>query len=230
MIIGIAGKMNSGKDTVASILNYIYKVGKHKAKYSEWIIKRKVFEMPNFNNKISFASILKENLSKIFNLPLDKFEDRDYKDTFWFNPYTGKFILTETEADKYVKIDLNNINELDITCPQHIIKLRTIIQSYAEKIKDIFGDSIWINSTIAQALSIEYANKYCIIPDVRFNEEVRAIWRSDGIVIKIDRPNNPIKCNHVSEEIDIWYNYKITNDGNLQQLFYQVLNIYNQIN
>ena len=37
MIIGISGNINSGKDTVASILVYLYAVGKHKAtfKYTE---------------------------------------------------------------------------------------------------------------------------------------------------------------------------------------------------
>ena len=39
-IIGIAGAKNSGKDTVASMINYIFAVGVTRASYAEYLIKR----------------------------------------------------------------------------------------------------------------------------------------------------------------------------------------------
>ena len=43
MIIGISGNINSGKDTVASILVYLYAVGKHKATFRDWVIKKDAY-------------------------------------------------------------------------------------------------------------------------------------------------------------------------------------------
>ena len=68
MIIGIAGNINSGKDTVASILNYIYVVGKHKAKYSDWLIKRLVFDQSYTYTIIHFADTIKDNIRPLAKL------------------------------------------------------------------------------------------------------------------------------------------------------------------
>lgn len=228
MIIGIAGNINSGKDTVASMLNYIISVGKHKAKFSEWRIKRDAYDNSFSHRIIHFADIIKSNLSNIFNLPIDVFNNRKFKDELWYVPSTGEFIEIKDES-KYHKIELENYLELDCSKPNHIIKLRSIIQLYAEHCKTLFGHRIWIKSTITQARYINQAHKYCIIPDVRFQDEVESIWESDGIVIKTERPNNEIQSNHVSENNLLRHNHCIENDSNLSNLFYKVLAVYDTI-
>ena len=228
MIIGIAGKMNSGKDTVASMLNYIISVGKNKAKFSDWVIKQEAYNNPSNYHITHFALGVKSNLSMILTLPIDVFNDRTYKDELWYVPSTGKFIK-ESETNNYYKIELENFSELDTNNKTHIIKIRTIIQTYAEQCKTMFGNDVWVKCTMANAITIDNLYGYCIIPDVRFNEEVKKIWEANGVVIKITRPKEEIASKHISEKADVHYNYEIINQSNLSNLFYKVLAIYEQI-
>lgn len=228
MIIGIAGNINSGKDTVASMLNYIFVVGKNRAKFSDWMIKQQAYNNSFKHRTIHFADIIKLNLSYIFSLDVDVFNNRKFKDELWYIPSTGKFI-EDNETQEYHKIELENYLELDISNPKHIIKLRTLIQMYAEHCKTLFGHRIWIKSTIIQACNIVKYHKYCLIPDVRFLDECYAIQRKNGIIIYLTRPNNGIESNHISENNNLTYNYHIDNNSNLSNLFYKVLAIYDTI-
>lgn len=228
MIIGIAGNINSGKDTVASMLNYIIAVGKHKAKFSDWRIKQQAYDNFYKHRIIHFADILKLNLSNIFSLSIDVFNNRKFKDELWYVPFKRKFI-EEKDTEKYHKIELENYLELDCNNPNHIIKIRTLIQLYAEHCKTLFGQYVWIISTLIQANYINKGHGFCLIPDVRFFEEVKSIWQNDGIVIRVKRPDGEIKSNHISENGIETENYLIENDSNLSNLFYKVLAVYERI-
>lgn len=230
MIIGIAGNINSGKDTVASMLNYIMSVGKHKAKFSDWRIKQLAYDN-SFSYKIThFADILKLNLSNIFNINVDVFNNRKFKDECWFYPYTGEFIIKIEDISNYKQISLENSSEFNINNPKQIIKIRTLMQIYAEFCKKLFGEHVWIKGTIDKAKLINSIHKYCLIPDVRFKEESYAIARENGIVVRIERPeNNEYRSDHISENDRPIYNYIIENDGNLSNLFYKVLAFYEKI-
>ena len=99
MIIGIAGNINSGKDTVASMLNYIHVVGKHKANYADWLIKQKAYDKFYSSRINHFADIIKNNLSEILDLSRDIFYDRQFKDIEWYHISTGKFIKEQDLKD-----------------------------------------------------------------------------------------------------------------------------------
>lgn len=228
MIIGIAGNINSGKDTVASMLNYMFAVGKNKASFGDWMTKRLGYDNAYQHKIIHFAEVIKLNLSNIFDLSLDVFNNRKFKDELWYVPSTGKFI-EENKTSKYNKIILENALELDCSNPNQIVKIRTLIQIYAEHCKVMFGHSIWIKSTLIQSQYIEQVYKICIIPDVRFNDESKAIMNKNGIIIKLERPNNEIQSNHKSENNYIECNYLVKNDTTLSNLFYKILAIYDTI-
>lgn len=229
MIIGIAGNINSGKDTVASMLLYIHQVGKNNAKYADWLTKKLAYDNSFKHKTIHFADIAKNNLSSILGISVDVFNNRLYKDELWYIPSTGKFI-EEKDIARHKVINLENINELDITNKKHIVKLRTILQAYAESCKKIFGNNTWVANTMRIASDINMMYKICIIPDIRFKNESEWIKSYNGIVIYITRPNNEIQSNHVSENNDdIFYNFHINNISNQQTLFFKVLAIYDQI-
>lgn len=229
MIIGIAGNINSGKDTVASMLLYIHQVGKNNAKYADWLTKRLAYDNSFKHKIIHFADIAKNNISKILGINVDFFNNRMYKDELWYIPSKGRFI-EEKDIAKHKVINLENIHELDITNKKHIVKLRTLIQSYAESCKKIFGNNTWIANTMRMASEINSIHRICIIPDVRFRNECSWIQSYSGIVIYITRSNNEIKSNHESENNnDIFYDFNINNDSNQQSLFFKVLAIYDQI-
>lgn len=229
MIIGIAGNINSGKDTVASIINYIHSVGKNNATFSEWKIKQTAFDNSYSHKVIHFADIIKSNLANIFCLSVDVFNNRKFKDELWYIPSTGKFIEEEEIKSYHKKVTNDNDFEFNCSNPNHIIKLRTLLQMYGENCKSLFGEYVWTKSTINQAKYINIAHKICIIPDVRFNQEVVAIKANDGIIIKLYRPDGEIKSNHNSENNHLDCDYMIENNGTLSNLFYKVLAIYDKI-
>ena len=229
MIIGIAGNINSGKDTVASMLLYIHQVGKNNAKYADWITKRLAYENSFKHKIVHFAHVIKSNLADIFCLDINYFNNRKYKDELWYHPSTGKF-LEDKELKSYTKrITLDNFNQFSANNPNHVVKLRTLIQTYAENCKEMFGHLIWCKTTINQAYWVNQANKICIIPDVRFYDESMSIRANGGIVIKIVRADGEIKSNHVSENNDYEYDFLIQNNSSLQTLFFKVLALYEQI-
>ena len=230
MIIGIAGNINSGKDTVASMLNYIMSVGKHKAKFSEWRIKQLAYDNAYCHKIAHFADIVKLNLSNIFNINIDVFNNRKFKDECWFYPYTGEFIIKENDLSEYSQITIDNIESFDLNNPKQIIKVRTLMQVYAEHCKKLFGNCIWVKATMDKAKLINSIHKYCLIPDVRFKEESYAISRENGIVVRVERPeDNEYRSNHISENNSPIYHYIIENDSNLSNLFYKVLAFYEKI-
>ena len=67
-IIGIAGAKNSGKDTVASMINYIFAVGVTRASYAEYLIKRTSIDNTYKDRIVHFADGLKDILSNLYNI------------------------------------------------------------------------------------------------------------------------------------------------------------------
>lgn len=242
-IIGIAGNKNSGKDTVASIINYIFHVGVTKASYRNWIVKRASIDYKYKNRVIHFADGLKDVLSIIYNIPREYFDDRKYKDELWYNIRTGKFCeqnSRDTSLDG-VTITSNDLNEffgisssLNANPNKNVyIKLRTIMQYFGTDIcRGFLADDIWIRQTMTKAVNITNNYDICVIADVRFSNESNAVMINNaslyGQVIMVNR-DNCVKDDHSSETIDIKYNYTIDNNSNIMNLFYKVLEICQKI-
>lgn len=229
MIIGISGNINSGKDTVASILVYLYAVGKHKATFRDWVVKKDAY-YESYKHKIThFAEGLKDTLSQILWIPRDLFDNRLYKDELWYHPSTGKFIHEDDLKSNHVKYYDLDVKHNPFIDRYGVVKIRTLIQTYGEHMKKIFSDGVWVMNSIRKASYIESIYKVCIIPDVRFQLEADAIMANGGVVIKINRPNNEITSDHCSENNEIiGCQYVIENDGTLQNLFYKILAIYDK--
>lgn len=236
-IIGIAGRRNAGKDTVASMINYIFNVGVSKATYNEYVVKKNYYDINN-DRIIHFADIIKDILSNIYSIPRKYFDDRKYKDELWYcinsntfipenSRYTDKDIFI-VEIDTLKSFSLNtiiNTNKNKNVC----IKLRTLMQYFGTNIcRNNLDNDICIKATMNKAVDIAETRKICIIPDVRFANEAKAIQCNSsslyGGVIKINIDNCDI-IEHESEIIDIDYNFEINNNGSLLQLFYKVLEI-----
>ena len=245
-VIGIAGKVNSEKDTIASIVNYIFAVGHHKANYQEWITKRKSFDNINKDRIIHFADSLKDALSIIYNIARKYFDDREYKDNMWYCINTEKFF-----TNKEVENNKNVIKVVNITDNDN--KLSFIIENFQDKficirlrqLMQLFGDNIcrnnldkniWIKSAICKIINKAESRRVCIIPDVRYKNESNAIRYINnnslyGVVIKVNRniELNVFTDLHKSEQLDIEYDYIIENNDKLFNLFYKVLNIIKEI-
>lgn len=240
LIIGIAGVKNSGKDTVASMINYILGVGVAKANASAWIAKRNIYD-DKFRNRIfHYADPLKQVLSIIYNIPLQCFYDRNFKDNILYCFDTNTFITLEESIDgRKINREVVTHNELSMDKLSDIIatnkeegvctyiKLRTLMQYFGTDVCRRYLDTnIWIKSALNNIIDKANIFGYCIVPDVRFaNEAIRIQEVSSplyGQVIEVLRQSE-MSDKHISELIELIPNYTINNDSTLTALFYQVL-------
>lgn len=241
-IIGIAGCKNSGKDTVASMINYIFATGITRSNYADYVIRRKSIDISHKDRIIHFVDSMKDVMSIIFSIPRSAFDDRIKKDNEYWDYFNRKFVtFGEVIRDKnYYIVDniidnnLSNIIQRSIAKQQNLyIKLRLLMQYFGTDICcNYIDNNIWINSTMSKVIDIAITRTLCIIPDVRFANEANAIHNNGkllyGGLIKINRDNQDID-KHSSECINFDIDFEIDNNGNLMQLFYKVLEICQKI-
>ena len=245
-IIGLAENKGCGKDTVASMINYIFAVGITKAKYSDWILKRASYDETYKDRIIHFADNLKDCLSIIYNIPRCAFDDRIMKDETYYSFATGNFInkqvviqhpndynIITNEVLKHSSLhdEFETYDEL-----HHVITIRTLMQYFGTEVcRENLGCNVWIKSTIGKITDVAISRRLCIIPDVRFINEAAAIHRDApslyGRVVRITRntDNTGKRDYHDSEIIAFSTDYSITNNGTLAELFFKVLDICQKI-
>ena len=193
IIIAISGDKGADKDTIASMIEYVMSVGITKANFREWYNRHNVLEDLG-KNVIHFADQLKEVCSLITGLHVHYFNKAEYKDLLWWiygseGFFIGEDVLNGTvevdEKKSYYKIELKNLTlaeELRNARREKkipIIKLRTILQYVGtEMFKEMFDDRYWINNTIVKARKIVNETDFCIIPDLRFEDELYALRKA----------------------------------------------------
>lgn len=221
-IISFGGFRNTGKDTSASMLQFMLNTPSIFHYY--WI-----FKYFNFLGKFgkwkvtSFAKPLKEVLSIILGVSVEKFEDRDFKENYCVNLNTLKIekidpfytpIMTDKFFSKVAKeLDINTIKKYNITIRQMLQYVGT------ECLRRLVSEDVWINATLKK--------DNIIISDLRFRREFEALDKHKSFRVLIERPGcNP--GNHPSEkeilELKANRNFEgyINNNGTLKDLFYKV--------
>lgn len=245
-IIGLAGNKGCGKDTVASMINYIFAVGITKAKYSDWMLRRASYDETYKDRVVHFADGLKDCLSIIYNIPRCAFDDRIMKDEMYYSLIAGRFIdkqviqqhssdynIITNEVLKYssLKDELETYDEL-----HPVITIRTLMQYFGTEVcRNHLSRDIWIKSSLAKIVEVAANRRLCIVPDVRFTNEAAAIHKDApslyGRVIRISRStdNTGERDYHDSEIIAFSTDYSITNNGTLAELFFKVLDVCQKI-
>lgn len=245
-IIGLAGHKGCGKDTVASMINYIFATGITRAKYSDWLIRRVSVDETYKDRIVHFADSLKDCLSIIYNIPRRYFDDRTMKDEMYYFFATGRFINKQTviqhsndynvitnEVLKHssLKDEFETYDEL-----HHVITLRTLMQYFGTEVcRENLGHNVWIKSAVGKITDVAISRRLCIVPDVRFTNETTAIHRDSpslyGRVVRISRntDNTGERDYHDSEIIAFSTDYSITNNGTLAELFFKVLDVCQKI-
>lgn len=194
MIIGISGKIGSGKDTAAQII-------KDCDPESKWVVKK-------------FANKLKLIAQILTGIPMIKFEDQEFKNTYlsseWDKPKdTGHTILVNGEAAHEV-----------ITEPMTV---RRFLQELGtDAIRNGLHHNTWVNAMMSdykksKNVDEEYTYPNWLVTDVRFPNEADAIREKGGIILRIERKQES-KSTHPSEvALDNYpFDYTIVNDGSLE--------------
>jgi hypothetical protein len=207
MIIGINGKIGSGKDTVGKIIQYLV-ANKNLPKnmqyhsleeldngiepYSNWKIKK-------------FAGKLKTIGSLLTGVPVKKFENQAFKEqqmpTSW-----------------------------GMTYREFLQKLGT------EAMRDGLHTNVWVNALfadynpVAKLKGADILPNWCIT-DMRFPNEMEAVVARGGITIRVVRPDmNSLQAMvpaHASETAldEHTMHYDIINDGTIEDLIAKVKEI-----
>jgi hypothetical protein len=194
-LIGISGKIGSGKDTFAEIVRLLtsmpYLTNETIAHYlsnpnpnvmkTDWNIKK-------------FAGKLKEVATILTGIPTYKFEDQDFKKTYL--------------PDEWNMWYPNQDRPEAMTVREFLQKLGT------EAMRNGLHTNTWVNATFATFNSMSR----WLITDVRFPNEAAAVIEKGGILVRIERGSDT--GDHPSETaLDNYdFNIVIENKGDLLEL------------
>lgn len=224
-LIVISGLKNTGKDTTADMLIYMLNTPEFMHNYIMYKLFGSVIK--GSWKKTSFAKPLKQVLSIIFNIPVEKFEDREFKENYFVNLNTLEIksldkisdILQECITDNQFSRALKN-KDYDFIKSRWITIRQSLQYIGTECMRQFISNDLWINATLRNPNEI-------VISDLRFKREFDMISEKNGIVIYIDRPGIEAG-NHASERevLELYktgmFKYVIHNDGTLKDLFYKI--------
>lgn len=200
MVIGIAGKIGSGKDLAGIYLQHILGLV-HTHTVEEW-----ENEIPAFRDEISeweirkFADPVKDTICILLNCTREQIEDRDFK---------NKELPKEWWIGDYRPTLRNLLQKLGTDAGRNIIH-----------------PDIWITSVFNHYTD----DDNWIITDVRFRNEVEKIEEVGGIVIKVETDTPSTETHISERDLDWWqFDYIIKNDSDKEELYKKLFNLVNEI-
>jgi hypothetical protein len=253
-IISINGKISSGKYTVGRIIQYLTSEcgdsnsPRHRT-YAEFLKRGGGSNLRNFDQHYvsdwevkKFAGKLKQTASLLTGIPVEKFEDQEFK----------KALLGE-EWGTVRHNPLNNIEPFEKFQFNELMSVREFLQKLGtEAMRDGLHTNVWVNALFADynagytisPLDVDnQAPDNWIITDMRFPNEMEAVVERKGITIRITRPvesypENPnfngdmqiavkMAHSHPSETAldDSKFDYEIINNGSIEDLIEKVKEI-----
>lgn len=212
-LIGISGKIGSGKDTVGKIIQLLT----HKHHYSDGLVLHFLKNTPASIDLShwaikKFAGKLKEVASALTGIPIYRFEDQEFKKqtlpAMWDYP---------------VEVAPGQIHMAPMTVRELLQKLGT------EAMRNGLHSDTWVNALMSEFIPYsargseyeEMVSKW-IITDTRFPNEAQAIKKRGGVVIRINRDIG--NGSHPSETAldDYNFDYIIDNNGSIEDLISSV--------
>lgn len=215
MIIGINGKIGSGKDTVGKIIQYLLcdNVGGVEledvtsSNDHDWWLE----DQSGFDTK-KFAGKLKAMGSLLTGIPVGKFEDQDFKKTNLGPEWSYELVGEDWVDGKPALVPMT---------------VRTLLQKLGtEAMRDGLHTNVWVNALFADYQPIGWEPEDVsnwIITDMRFPNELEAVKDRGGITIRVTRDNGTRAIDidpHPSETAldNSTFDYEIVNDGTIKEL------------
>ena len=176
MLIGISGKMQSGKDTVALICQYLYDY--HRSQYTHPITERDFNEYVKNNHhlkcnwkNVKFADKLKDMVCLLLGCTREQLEDPKFKESTlgeeWVkyelnftshsrlsygdcSEYYEKYFLSKEEAVEYIEGNLE-VDQDSINISKIELTPRLLLQLLGTECgREIIHPDIWVNATFAE--------------------------------------------------------------------------------
>jgi len=203
MIIGINGRIGAGKDTVGTIIQELLLTNKNQS-----------FEIKKFAGK------LKQIASILTGIPVEKFEDQEFKKT-----------LLKLEWGTVQNIPLNSIPPFADMQFNVMMSVREFLQKLGtEAMREGLHANVWVNALFADYRLWSDGSKdwypNWIITDMRFPNEMKAIIEKNGITIRVTRPGTATETHPSEIALDnAEFDYEIINDGTMEELVKKVREI-----
>ena len=184
LIFGISGRKGHGKDTFCNFV---------KDYDGEFEI-------------LHFADDLKSMCGEIFNLTPEQMYEPSLKE-IPFTWYGQKTIY----MDDYLE-DIRRVTGLDIQPQDKVAKTpRRVLQYFGTEYVRSVKDSFWVDRVIDKINAI---GKKCLVADMRFPNEVKALRGIGATLIRVQRPDLPSDGDvHGSEaeidKLEVDYNFEI---------------------
>ena len=204
MIISITGKIGSGKDTVAQIIQEC-------TPYHKWEIQK-------------WAGKLKTIAEIISGIPKEKFEDQDFK-------YTNlpKCWDRQVQSGRYKTTQSMTVRDLLQLLGTEAMRNGLHTNVWVNALMSDYKGNVKEWDELGNDTLVEYPN--WIITDTRFPNELEAVREQKGITIKVHRPGRKTdekQAQHASEvaldHVTDW-DYVVSNDGDLSDLKNKVYEI-----
>jgi hypothetical protein len=213
MIIGINGKIGSGKDTIGKIIQYLtypYDIDiqtyLNKEVNGQFEIKPNMHSVPNVEIK-KFAGKLKQIASILTGIPVEKFEDQEFKKNYLDSEWGTVQDIPLNSIPPFADIKFNTL----MTIREFLQKLGT------EAMRDNLHTNVWVNALFADykakwvptgdaieedevSLKKKYPN--WIITDMRFPNEMEAVEKRHGITIRVVRYPKTVEQSRGPENIE----------------------------
>lgn len=216
MILGINGNIKSGKDTVASIIQYL--IALDKTNYPKTVTRQGYEDhdytlLSGWDNK-KFAKPIKDAVALWFGCDSEDLEDREFK---------------ESEiGDKWNKtVDIEGVLKDEVSVffkKEDKLTYRKVMKLLGTECgREIIHPNIWVN-----ILFRDFDDDNWIISDLRFPNELKAIKELGGVTIKveryIERTAREQFDQHKSEGAlgDEEFDYIIDNNGTKEELVLKV--------
>lgn len=223
MIVGLSGKKQSGKDTVALMWEFIECYGEPVGNND---CDRFVYLQEKFNVKhltgSDWSEIHKDG-AESFAEPLKNMVGSIAC------PLVGPKYYNAHLSLEVIKSSSSSIINLETGEPYTI---RELLQKVGTEVCRVINPDIWIN-IMEQKIKFYLNTLYgydLVITDVRFKNEAEMILKYSPVLIRINR-DNVEKSDHISETDldDFEFKYVIDNNGTFDELFEQVYSIYKQV-
>lgn len=235
MIIGISGKIASGKDLVGQMVQYIGETGKHAGwgAFEAIVLTSGQFPAPPKWKIKKYADALKDNVCTLLGVDRDKLEDRDYKESelgeeWWYYQHADKI-----QPYGFWKGEDKKIAERFLVKPTP----RLILQRLGtEGVREIIHPNAWVNAAMAgykDGFTYGDEQSKWVFTDMRFPNELLAVQIRGGITIRLERGDGDTG-DHPSEialddSLDK-FDYVIDNNGTTEMLYWKVHSIMSDFN
>lgn len=249
MIIGISGRMGSGKDTIGQIIQYLSwqraldnSIG-YETSFDEYLENKPGGYTGVFKIK-KYADSLKDMVCILLGCTREQLEDREFKEKElgeeWFKcriiqkDQPNYYVGTLEEAQEICHIGSNKRYVPVEMTPRLLLQLLG-----TDAGREILHPNVWVNALMSQYRPLnpekrasmgnvlDYSNcdfPNWIITDMRFPNEAEAIKDRGGTNIRVNTNRAGIVSNHPSETSldDYKFDYTIDNSGTIDELIIKV--------